>query len=61
MVQSIYHHNHTNYHHMVQFNLWLTLAKLCMTFDPISALRVFGALYFSQGAYQPNLVAIRHS
>ena len=33
---------------------WLTLADLCMTFDPINA------LHFGQWFYQLNLVAIGH-
>ena len=37
-----------------QFDLWLTLADPCMTFDPSNALR------FGQGFSPPNLVAIGH-
>ena len=37
-----------------QFDLWLTLADPCMTFDPSNALRS------GQGFFLPNLVAIGH-
>ena len=37
-----------------QFDLWLTLADPCMTFDPNNALRS------GQGFFPPNLVAIGH-
>ena len=37
-----------------QIDIWLTLADLCMTFDPSSA------LHSDQGFFQPNLVAIGH-
>ena len=36
----------------MQFDLWLTSADLCMTFDPNNALHIY------QGLFLPNLVAI---
>ena len=37
-----------------QFDLWLTLVDLCMTFDPSNA------FYSGQRFFLPNLVAIGH-
>ena len=39
------------------FDLWLTLADPCMTFDPSNALR---SLRFGQGFFPPNLVVMGH-